>query len=81
MRLQQQDLLSYCNVLNRETNGKYSIIAEKSEYWYWKLYIQNNETKEKEGLATYWLNLREAHEYLRAFYEGIRFQKSILNSN
>lgn len=77
MRLQKEDLISYCNAMRRKTDWKYNLIAEKSDYWFWKIHIQNNDTLESEML-TCGLTLREAHEFVRAFYRGLEYSK-ILN--
>lgn len=79
MRLQKEDLISYCNAMRRKTDWKYNLIAEKSDYWFWKIAIQNNENWESEGLTS-GLTLREAHEFVRAFYRGLEYSK-ILDTN
>lgn len=79
MRLQQYDLEMYCKIMQDKTNKKYWIIPTKSEYWYWTLELINNNTWELERIA-WGLTLREAYEYLRAFYNWIEKAK-LLNLN
>ena len=79
MRLLQNDLISYCQCMDWKTNKKYKLNANKNEYWNRIIEIVNNENWEIERLA-WGLSLREAYEYLRAFYRGMEYWK-ILNSN
>lgn len=76
MRLMEDDLKSFCTIMSDRTNKKYSIEATKYEYWR-RLELINNETKERERITSM-LNLREAYEYLRAFYKGMNYA-DILN--
>lgn len=79
MRLQEYDLTMACNRMLIKTAKKYAIIPTKSEYWYWSLELKNKDTWELESIA--WsLTLREAYEYLRAFYRGLEYSK-ILDIN
>lgn len=72
MRLTNDDLLISTKTMARMTNNKYEIIATKSQYWYWKLEIKNNENWATE-LLTWWVTTREAYEALRAVYATFRF--------
>lgn len=54
----------------RKTDGKFTISPVKNNYGCWSLDMLNNETKEIEHLHG-WLTLREAYEFLRAFYKGL----------
>lgn len=74
MRLQANDLLTYCNAMNRKTEWKYTMNAEKSDYGYWRLELVDNTTWESERLIS-GLTLREAHEFLRGFYRGMEYTK------
>ena len=79
MRLQQQDLENYCKAMLWKTNKKYSIVCGKGDYWYWKLVLKNNETEVTETITS-GLTLREAHEYLRAFYRGLEYSKLLIDN-
>ena len=56
--------------MDRKTEGKFSISPVKTSYGYWSLEMLNNETNEIEKLQ-WGLTLREAYEFLRAFYKGL----------
>lgn len=76
MRLQESDLTMACNMMLVKTNKKYAITPTKSEYWYWSLELKNKDTWEIERIA--WsLTLRDAYEYLRAFYNWIEKAKTL----
>ena len=76
MRLQESDLTMACNRMLIKTNKKYWIIPTKDQYWYWTLELKNKDTWELERIA--WnLTLRDAYEYLRAFYNWIEKAKTL----
>lgn len=76
MRLQQYDLEMYCKVMQDKTNKKYWIIPTKDQFWYWTLELINTKTWDIERIA--WnLTLRDAYEYLRAFYNWIEKAKTL----
>lgn len=82
MRLQQTDLITYCNSLKRKTDWQFEIIPIKSDYWYWSLYIKDVEKNEVDlSPLCSWYTLREAHEYLRGFYRGFDFFIRFLQHN
>ena len=74
MRLQPRELESYCHSLARKTENRFTLKPSKSQYWYWKLDIVNNDTWEEIWLASS-LTLREAHEFVRAFYRWLEYSK------
>lgn len=76
MRLQKNDLESYCNAMRNKTDSKYGIIPHQNGFWSRTLEVINNETQEKETIVSM-VTTREAYEYMRAFYRGMEFQKSI----
>jgi len=56
--------------MDRKTEWKFSIIPTKTDYWYRRLDLLNNETGEVEKIGWTW-TLRETYEFLRAFYKGL----------
>ena len=53
--------------MDRKTEGKFSISPVKTSYGYWSLEMLNNQNQEITHLRG-GLTLREAYEFLRAFY-------------
>lgn len=56
--------------MDRKTDWKFSISPVKTTYWNWSLEMLNNQNQEITHLGG-GLTLREAYEFLRAFYKGL----------
>jgi hypothetical protein len=76
MKLLPNDLITYCKAMNTKTNWKFSITPVKDDYWYWKLELINNSTNEVD-ILWWWMNLREAHDFMRAFYRWLEYYDKV----
>lgn len=59
-----------------KTEWKFTISPVKTDYGYWRLDLLNNDTQEIEHLQG-GLTLREAYEFLRAFYRWVELANYI----
>ena len=76
MRLTEFDLTCYCNAMDKKTDWKFSISPVKTSYGDWSLEMLNNQNQEITHLRG-GLTLREAYEFLRAFYRWLELANYI----
>jgi len=77
MRLTADDIINYCKVAEDVSDGQFTITATKNG-GFWTLDLLNNRTNTQHRLASF-VNWREAHEFLRAFYAGLRFSRLLIS--